>query len=310
MSLGFVFPGQGAQAVGMGGDFLDGDPAVRDRFEQANDALGFDLVSIMLEGPAERLAETEVTQPALLTVGVALWDAWRGRGGPVPEVLAGHSLGEYTALAAAGALAFEDAVRLVHARGRYMQEAVPVGEGAMAAILGLDDDAVAGHCANVDGVVAPANLNAPGQVVISGAAAAVNEAVEACKGAGARRAVLLNVSGPFHCELMRPAAVRLREMLDAVEVRAPEIPVLHNVDAAVADGPDDIRGKLVDQLDSPVRWRDCVLAMRDRGVDRLVECGPGNVLAGLARRIDRSLTVAGVGTPTAMASALAEASGS
>ena len=304
MSLGFMFPGQGAQAVGMGAEFLEGDPAVRQRFDEANDALDFDIVSIMLEGPAERLAQTEVTQPALLTVGVALWDAWRGRGGPKPALLAGHSLGEYTALAVAGSLSFQDAVRLVHQRGRYMQEAVPVGEGAMAAVLGLEDDAVARCCSAADGVVAPANLNAPGQVVISGAASAVAQAVDACKEAGARRAVLLNVSGPFHCELMRPAADRLRAALDAVDIRLPDIPVVHNVDAAVAASPEEIRRKLVSQLDSPVRWRDCVVAMQASGVDRLVECGPGNVLAGLARRIDRALGVAGVGTPAAMSDAL------
>ena len=304
MSLGFMFPGQGAQAVGMGAEFLESDPAVRQRFDEANDALDFDIVSIMLEGPAERLAQTEVTQPALLTVGVALWDAWRGRGGPKPALLAGHSLGEYTALAVAGSLSFQDAVRLVRQRGRYMQEAVPVGEGAMAAVLGLEDDAVARCCSAADGVVAPANLNAPGQVVISGAASAVAQAVDACKEAGARRAVLLNVSGPFHCELMRPAADRLRAALDAVDIRLPDIPVVHNVDAAVAASPEEIRRKLVSQLDSPVRWRDCVLAMQASGVDRLVECGPGNVLAGLARRIDRALGVAGVGTPAAMGDAL------
>ncbi|MYE81527.1 MAG: ACP S-malonyltransferase [Gammaproteobacteria bacterium] len=305
MSLGFVFPGQGAQAVGMGGEFLDSDPAVRMRFDEANEALGFDLASVMLEGPAERLAETEVTQPALLTVGVALWDAWCDRGGPRPAILAGHSLGEYTALAVSGALSFVDAVRLVHQRGRFMQEAVPVGEGAMAAVLGLEDETVAECCAGTDGVVAPANLNAPGQVVISGAASAVGAAVEACKEAGARRAVLLNVSGPFHCELMHPAAERLRAALDAIEIRPPEIPVVHNVDADVAASPEEIRQKLVDQLDSPVRWRECVLAMRQRGADRLVECGPGNVLAGLVRRIDRSLEVASAGTPAAMEAALA-----
>lgn len=305
MSLGFVFPGQGAQAVGMGGEFLDSDPAVRERFDEANEALGFDLVSVMLEGPAERLAETEVTQPALLTAGVALWDAWCDRGGPRPAILAGHSLGEYTALAVSGALPFVDAVRLVHQRGRFMQEAVPVGEGAMAAVLGLEDETVADCCAGAEGVVAPANLNAPGQVVISGEASAVGQAVEACKEAGARRAVLLNVSGPFHCELMRPAAERLRAALDAVEIRPPGIPVVHNVDAGVAAGPEEIRQRLVDQLDSPVRWRDCVMTMREHGADRLVECGPGNVLAGLVRRIDRALEVASVGTPAAMAAALA-----
>ena len=288
----------------MGAEFLESDAVVRQRFDEANDALDFDIVSIMLEGPAERLAQTAVTQPALLTAGVALWDAWCARGGPKPALLAGHSLGEYTALAVAGALSFRDAVRLVHQRGRYMQEAVPVGEGAMAAVLGLEDDAVARCCSAADGVVAPANLNAPGQVVISGAAAAVAQAVDACKAAGARRAVLLNVSGPFHCALMRPAADRLRAALDAVDVRPPDIPVVHNVDAAVAASPEEIRRKLVGQLDSPVRWRDCVLAMQARGVDRLVECGPGNVLAGLARRIDRALGVAGIGTPAAMGDAL------
>ena len=304
MSLGFVFPGQGAQAVGMAADFLDSDPCVRERLTEANDALGFDLAKIILSGPAERLGETEVTQPALLTVGVALWQAWRARGGDPPAAMAGHSLGEYTALTAAGAFSFADAVRLVHARGRFMQEAVPVGEGAMAAIIGLEDAVVAGCCEGVSGVVQPANLNAPGQVVISGAAAAVAAAVERCQAAGARRAVPLNVSGPFHCELMRPAAERLREALEATPVQTPGITVLHNVDAAAATTPADIREKLMEQLCSPVRWSDCVRAMGDAGMQRLVECGPGNVLAGLARRIDRSMQMAGVGTLAGMEAAL------
>ena len=304
MSLGFVFPGQGAQAVGMAGDFLDAHPCVRERMQEANDALGFNLAQIILSGPAERLAETEVTQPALLTVGVALWEAWRERGGEVPVAMAGHSLGEYTALTAAGAFSFADAVRLVHARGRFMQEAVPLGEGAMAAIIGLEDAAVADCCEGVAGVVQPANLNAPGQVVISGAAAAVAAAVERCQAAGARRAVPLNVSGPFHCELMRPAAQRLRAALDSTAVQTPQNTVLHNVDAAAAATPSDIREKLMEQLCSPVRWSDCVRAMRDAGAQRLVECGPGSVLAGLVRRIDRSMQVAGVGTLAGMEAAL------
>ncbi len=305
MSLGFVFPGQGAQTVGMASDFLESDPCVRERLEEANDALGFDLAAVILSGPADRLASTEVTQPALLAVGIALWQAWRARGGALPTAMAGHSLGEYTALTAAGAIGFADAVRLVHARGRFMQEASPVGEGAMAAIIGLDDDAVMAHCEAVAGVVQPANLNAPGQVVISGAAAAVAAAVDACTAAGARRAVPLNVSGPFHCELMRPAAERLRVALDETPIHAPDVTVLHNVDALPAEGADAIRAKLMEQLCRPVRWSDCARAMGERGVTRMVECGPGNVLAGLERRIDRAIKVLGIGTRDGMEAALA-----
>ena len=305
MAIAFVFPGQGAQRVGMGSDFLETDTAVRERFEEANDALGFDLARIVLEGPASRLVETEVTQPALLTVGVALWQVWRARGGAMPALMAGHSLGEYTAFTAAGSIAFADAVRLVNARGRFMQEAVPVGEGAMAAILGLDDDAVAACCEQVDGVAQPANLNAPGQVVISGSRTAVKAAAAACSEAGARRAVLLDVSAPFHCQLMRPAADRFRAVLDAVDFRAPDVPVVHNLDATMSTDAATIRQKLMRQVYSPVRWRDCVTTIRSHGVDRLLECGPGNVLAGLARRIDRSLDVVGIGTLEGMRSALA-----
>ena len=304
MAIAFVFPGQGAQRVGMGRDFLETDTVVRERFEEANDALGFDLARIVLDGPASRLVETEVTQPALLTVSVALWQAWRARGGSMPALMAGHSLGEYTAFTAAGSMAFADAVRLVNARGRFMQEAVPVGEGAMAAILGLDDDAVAACCEQVDGVAQPANLNAPGQVVISGTRTAVKAAAAACSEAGARRAVLLEVSAPFHCELMRPAADRFETVLDAVDLRAPDVPVVHNLDATVSTDAAMIRQKLMRQIYSPVRWTDCVTTIRSHGVDRLLECGPGNVLAGLVRRIDRSLDVVGIGTAEGMQSAL------
>ncbi len=304
MAIAFVFPGQGAQRVGMGSDFLETDTVVRERFEEANDALGFDLARIVLDGPASRLVETEVTQPALLTVSVALWQAWRARGGAMPALMAGHSLGEYTAFTAAGSMAFADAVRLVNARGRFMQEAVPVGEGAMAAILGLDDDAVAACCEQVDGVAQPANLNAPGQVVISGTLTAVKAAAAACSEAGARRAVLLEVSAPFHCELMRPAADRFETVLDAVDLRAPDVPVVHNLDATVSTDAATIRQKLMRQIYSPVRWTDCVTTIRSHGVDRLIECGPGNVLAGLVRRIDRSVDVVGIGTAEGMQSAL------
>ena len=305
MAIAFVFPGQGAQRVGMASDFLETDPVVRERFDEANDALGFDLAGIVFEGPASRLVETEVTQPALLTMGVALWQVWCARGGAMPALMAGHSLGEYTAFTAAGSLAFADAVRLVNARGRFMQEAVPVGEGALAAILGLDDDAVSACCEQVDGVAQPANLNAPGQVVISGAAAAVKAAAEACSEAGARRAVMLDVSAPFHCELMRPAADRFEAVLDSVDLRVPEVPVVHNLDATVSTDVVTIRQKLMQQICSPVRWTDCVMTLRSHGVERLLECGPGNVLAGLMRRIDRSLDVSGVGTLDGMQAALA-----
>ena len=304
MAIAFVFPGQGAQRVGMAADFLQAEDLVRERFEEANDALGFDLAHIVFEGPASRLVETEVTQPALLTVGVVLWEVWRARGGAMPAVMAGHSLGEYTAFTAAGSMAFADAVRLVNARGRFMQEAVPVGEGAMAAILGLDDEAVAACCEEVEGVAQPANLNAPGQVVISGAVAAVKAAAAACSDAGARRAVMLDVSAPFHCELMQPAADRFKAVLDAVDLCSADVPVVHNIDATVSADPDTIRQKLMQQIYSPVRWTDCVTTIRSHGVDRLLECGPGNVLAGLVRRIDRSLKVTGIGTVEGMQSAL------
>ena len=304
MAIAFVFPGQGAQRVGMGADFLGTDPVFGERFEEANDALGFDLAGIVMDGPASRLVETEVTQPALLTVGVALWQAWRARGGAMPVVMAGHSLGEYTAFTAAGSIAFADAVRLVNARGRFMQEAVPVGEGAMAAILGLDDDVVAGCCEQVEGVAQPANLNAPGQVVISGSAPAVKAAAAACSEAGARRAVMLDVSAPFHSELMRPAADRFEAVLDAVNLRPPDVPVVHNLDASMSADAGTIKQKLLRQIDAPVRWTECVTTIRDRGVGRLIECGPGNVLAGLVRRIDRSLDVVGIGTPGGMESGL------
>ncbi len=304
MAIAFVFPGQGAQRVGMASDFLETEALVGERFEEANDALGIDLAGIVFEGPASRLMETEVTQPALLTMGVALWEVWRARGGAAPAVMAGHSLGEYTAFTAAGSMDFADAVRLVNARGRFMQEAVPVGEGAMAAILGLDDEAVSACCEQVDGVVQPANLNAPGQVVISGARAAVESAAAACSEAGARRAMMLDVSAPFHCELMRPARDRFEAVLDAIDLRAPDVPVVHNLDATVSTDPATIKNKLLRQVDSPVRWTDCVTTIRSRGVDRLLECGPGNVLAGLVRRIDRSLQVAGIGTLEGMQAAL------
>lgn len=306
MSVGFLFPGQGAQAVGMATDIVASEPVMARRFEEASEAVGFDLAGIIREGPAEELNRTEITQPAMLAVSVGLFDVWRARGGPVPAMAAGHSLGEYSALTAAGCMDFADAVRLVHERGKHMQAAVPEGEGAMAAILGLDDDVISACCRDAGGVVSPANYNSPGQVVIAGASDAVQRAIAACEEAGARRAVPLDVSVPSHCELMAPAGESLGELLTAVELAPAEIPVVQNVDASVAEDPAGVREKLLAQLVSPVRWADSVAHMAAQGVERFVECGPGAVLAGLARRIDRKLVVRGIGTLDDLEAALAE----
>ena len=297
MSYGFVFPGQGSQSVGMLAEMAARYPLVRATFDEAGEVLGLPIWQLVSEGPQERLNQTEITQPVLLTASTALWRAWQDQGGETPEILAGHSLGEYSALVCAEALSFTDAVALVHQLGKLMQEAVPQGEGAMAAILGLDDEVVADCCAAVDGVVSPANFNAPGQVAIAGSASAVAEAVEKCNAAGARRAVLLQVSGPFHCELMSPAAEGLAGALDAVALAMPKIPVVHNVDAEVATDLDDLRSKLLEQIARPVQWTHCVEAMIARNVSGFVECGAGRVLAGLIRRIDRSVPVHGIDEP-------------
>ncbi|MDE0179403.1 MAG: ACP S-malonyltransferase [Gammaproteobacteria bacterium] len=296
MGLGFLFPGQGAQVVGMVGDIGAVEAAVPRRFEEASEALGFDLGDIVGNGPAERLNQTEITQPALLTAGVALLDVWRRRNGAEPEVVAGHSLGEYSALVAVGALEFASAVVLVHERGKLMQGAAPAGQGAMAAILGLDDDTVEECCQDMDGTVTPANYNSPGQVVIAGAADAVAAAIEACKARGARRAVQLDVSVPSHCALMAPASEPLARLLADADIREARIPVVQNYSATAATGQADIRDNLLRQLVSPVRWSESVSTMARSGTEVFVECGPGNVLAGLARRIDRSLSVHGIGT--------------
>lgn len=308
MDMGFLFPGQGAQQVGMIEDVAVAHPVVGQRFEEASEAVGFDLARIVREGPAQELNRTEITQPALLMVSVALFEAWTAQGGSRPVVVAGHSLGEYSALTVAGVLEFATAVRLVHERGKLMQQAVPAGEGAMAAILNLDDDAVASCCANATGVVAPANYNSPGQVVIAGEAAAVNSAIDACKEAGARRAVVLDVSVPSHCTLMAPAGERLADLLAAADFREPRIPVFQNVNAEAATAAAAIRGNLLKQLVLPVQWSASVAAMASRGVATFIECGPGSVLAGLARRIDRSLKVHGIDTQDGLNAALAACS--
>ncbi|MHA7815101.1 MAG: ACP S-malonyltransferase [Pseudohaliea sp.] len=291
--LAFVFPGQGSQRTGMLKDAHARFACVRDTFQQASDALEEDLWVLVSGDDQEPLNLTEITQPVLLTCSVALWRAWQAVGGPAPAMMAGHSLGEFSALTCAGSFSFDDAVRLVRLRGQAMQGAVPVGEGAMAAVLGLEDAAVERVCAAVtaagSGIVEAVNYNAPGQVVIAGERAALDRAVVALKEAGARRAVPLPVSAPFHTTLMTPAGERLREALAELPLEAPAIPVVHNVNAETASDPAVIRMLLVKQISSPVRWTDCVRAMAAAGVMRVAECGPGKVLGGLNRRIDRGL---------------------
>ena len=287
-----VFPGQGSQAVGMLQDLATADTPVRATFEEASGVAGIDLWRLTREGPVEELNRTQNTQPAMLAAGVAVWRSWQAAGGPAPDFMAGHSLGEYTALVCGGALDFRDAIALVAERGRLMQAAVPEGQGAMAAILGLADDVVRSVCADAadDDVVEAVNFNAPGQVVVAGQADAVARAVELAKQAGAKRAVVLPVSVPSHCVLMKPAADELASRLAAVEVTAPETPVIHNASAAPENDPAKIRELLAVQLYSPVRWVESVQRMQAESVEVLLEAGPGKVLAGLVKRIDKSLT--------------------
>lgn len=291
MSKAFVFPGQGSQSVGMLSEFEDEVPVVFDTFQEASDALGYDLWSIVKYGPEDMLNATERTQPAMLTAGVAIWRVWQEKNGVAPSVLAGHSLGEYTALVCAGAIDFADGVKLVADRGRFMQEAVIGKQGAMAAILGLDDDAVIAVCQSCaeSQVVEAVNFNSPGQVVIAGDKAAVDRAIEAATQAGAKKAVLLPVSVPSHCSLMKPAAEKLHARLSNVTISSPNIPVVHNVNAEVADSTDQIRELLVQQLYQPVQWVQCINKMIAMGADSIIECGPGKVLAGLNKRIDRKM---------------------
>jgi [acyl-carrier-protein] S-malonyltransferase len=290
MRLAFVFPGQGSQSIGMMAGF-DAHPAVRATFDEASAALGQDLWALVTDGPEADLAQTVNTQPVMLTAGIALWRAWLAAGGPRPEVVAGHSLGEYTALVAAGALPFAAAVPLVRFRAEAMQAAVPPGVGGMAAILGLDAAAVAAVCADAaqGEVVEPVNFNTPEQIVIAGHKAAVERAIELALARGAKRGVLLPVSAPFHSSLLKPAAERLAARLATVPFVAPAIPVLHNVDVQPKPTPDAIRAALARQAASPVRWAETIQAFAARGVTHVVECGPGRVLAGLNRRIARDL---------------------
>lgn len=298
----YVFPGQGSQTVGMLADVAGAYPLVGETFAEASAVLGYDLWQLVQHGPAELLNETQRTQPALLTASVALYRVLAQRGVPAPKVMAGHSLGEYSALVCADAIAFADAVHLVAKRGEYMQEAVPAGVGSMAAIIGLEDAVVVQACAEAAGdeVVAAVNFNSPGQVVIAGHKAAVERASNACLKAGAKRALPLSVSVPSHCALMQPAAEKLAVELQRITITAPKIPVINNVDVTMLTAADDIRDALVRQLYSPVRWTETVQLLASQGVVTLDEIGPGKVLTGLTKRIDKNLNGEAVNTVDAI----------
>jgi [acyl-carrier-protein] S-malonyltransferase len=311
--LAMMFPGQGSQSVGMLATLAAAEPIITGTFAEASAVLGYDLWALCQEGPEERLSETERTQPAMLAAGIAAWRAWETRGGRAPDVLAGHSLGEYSALVAAGAIGFEDAIALVRFRGEAMQRAVPAGTGAMAAILGLGDDAIEAACAEAaqGEVIQPVNYNSPGQLVIAGQATAVARAIEACKERGAKRAVLLPVSVPSHSVLMKPAAEAMRERLRGLSIRAPSVRV-HSFDGALYGDADSIRDGLYRQLFNPVRWSAIVAAMIQAGATHLVECGPGKVLMGLARRAPggRDLDLLTIESPETLEAALKAVQGS
>lgn len=302
----FVFPGQGSQTVGMLSELAANYPVIEETFREASDVLGYDLWALTQQGPAEELNKTWQTQPALLTASVALWRVWQQQGGKTPSLMAGHSLGEYSALVCAGVLAFTDAVRLVELRGKLMQAAVPEGTGAMAAIIGLDDAAIAKACeeAAQGQIVSPVNFNSPGQVVIAGNKDAVDRAGAACKAAGAKRALPLPVSVPSHCALMKPAAEKLAVELQNITFNAPAIPVVNNVDVKCETSADAIREALVRQLYSPVLWTQCVEFMAAQGVAHLYEAGPGKVLTGLTKRIVDTLTASAINEPAALSAAL------
>ena len=302
-----VFPGQGSQSVAMLAELAEKYEIITETFAEASAVLGYDLWQLVQNGPAEALNQTDRTQPALLTSSVAIWRAWQQQGGPQPSVMAGHSLGEDSALVCAGVIAFSDAVKLVELRGKLMQQAVPAGVGAMSAIIGLDDQAIAKACeqAAEDQVVAPVNFNSPGQVVIAGNKEAVERANALCKAAGAKRALPLPVSVPSHCALMKPAADELAIALESIEFSAPSIAVINNVDVAMASEPAAIKQALVRQLYCSVRWSEAVELMAQQGVTTLVEMGPGKVLNGLTKRIEKSLSAASINDSDSLASALA-----
>jgi len=311
-NVAFVFPGQGSQKIGMLASAHEAFQSVRDAFSEASDVLGYDMWELICNGDQADLNLTETTQPVLLTSSVALWRAWLESGGQQPSVMAGHSLGEFSALVCAGAVEFSDAVELVRKRGAFMQSAVPVGEGAMAAIIGLDDEAINRICAEVasatSSVLSAVNYNSPGQVVIAGHTAAVEAANVKLKEAGAKRAMPLPVSAPFHTELMMPAGVKLEEVMAELAFSAPSIPVIHNVNGLPESDPNTIRKLLGEQIHSPVRWVNCVEAMVKMGAIRVVECGPGKVLSGLNRRIDDSLLSFSIEDPDRLQQTLSDLS--
>ena len=306
--LAFVFPGQGSQSIGMLAELAELHPQIRETFAEASDGAGVDLWALSQGGPEEQLNRTEFTQPALLAASIAVWRLWNAQGGAKPAVLAGHSLGEYTALVAAGALSLRDGAHLVRLRGQLMQDAAPAGVGAMAAVLGAEDALVEAVCAEAAGsqVLVPANYNSPGQIVIGGDAAAVDRALALLAEKGVRKAVKLAVSVPSHTPLMREAANRLAAVMAGLEWSVPSLPVVQNVDGKVHDGVDAIRQALVQQLYQPVQWTACVQALAAQGVSRVAECGPGKVLTGLVKRIDKSIEGRSLATPADFAGALEE----
>jgi len=305
-SVAFVFPGQGSQHLGMLADLASENPIIQATFSEASGVLGYDLWNLVQQGSEAELNQTDKTQPALLTAGVALWRLWQEKGGKQPVMMAGHSLGEYTALVCAGAISLVDGVNLVRLRGEFMQQAVAEGSGAMAAILGLADDAIVAACesAQEGQIVSPVNYNCPGQVVIAGEKDAVDRAIVACKAAGAKRAIPLAVSVPSHCALMKPAAEQLADALAAIEVTMPSIPVIQNVSASVPSSIEVLKTNLLTQLYSPVLWTNSVQSMVDQGVGITLECGPGKVLSGLNKKIHKALVVQAINEPAGLDAAL------
>tara|TARA_R110000822_G_scaffold159476_19_gene299395 strand:- start:30098 stop:31033 length:936 start_codon:yes stop_codon:yes gene_type:complete len=307
-NLAFVFPGQGSQKIGMLAELSEQYSIVGETFTEASEVLGYDLWDLVQNGSQEEITLTERTQPLLLTASVAVWRVWLQEGGAQPSLMAGHSLGEWSALVCAGVVEFKDAVRLVRNRGAYMQEAVPAGEGAMAAIIGLDDELIKSICADAcqGEEVAAVNFNSPGQVVIAGNAAAVDRAISGCKEAGAKRALPLPVSAPFHTNLMQPAAERLADEIMATEFSVPQTLVVHNVNAQTEDDPERIKQLMIKQICSPVLWVDCVNTLTANGIDTVVECGAGKVLSGLCKRIDRSLNTHATENTASLTASLSE----
>lgn len=307
--LAFVFPGQGSQKIGMLAELAEAYPLVEQTFAEASDVLNYDLWKLVQQGTQEEINLTETTQPLLLSASVAIWRIWQDLQGTAPVAVAGHSLGEWSALVCAGVVDFSAAVNLVRLRGAYMQTAVPAGQGAMAAILGLDDGQIADCCAQASEgeEVAAVNFNAPGQVVIAGVSAAVDRAITRCKEAGAKRAMALPVSAPFHTMLMKPAAERLASDIAAVTFNAPQIPLVHNVHAQTENDPEVIKTLMIEQIYSPVRWVDCIRALQSQGIELAVECGPGKVLCGLSKRIDKTLQMRACDSVADLQGAVADA---